>query len=124
MIIDDDVTLRKILVKIFKKIGFRNIREADNGQTAWAMILNTEVDLIITDLNMPGIDGLKLTRMIRSKPKYNNTPILVITGDDSKETIIKAVKSGVNGYIIKPFKLDQILNKIEEVFKKPDPPST
>lgn len=116
LIVEDDPNLRKILVAIVKKLGFTNIREAENGQKAWMTVNNASIGLILTDLNMPVMDGLQLSRMIRANPKYNHIPILVITAADTKETIIKAGKSGVDGYIIKPFDIKQIVAKIEGSF--------
>ena len=116
LIVEDDPNLRKILVAIVKKLGFSNIREAENGQKAWMTINNATIGLLLTDLNMPVMDGLQLSRMVRANPQFNHIPILVITAADTKETIVKAGKSGVDGYIIKPFDIKQIVGKIESSF--------
>lgn len=116
LVVEDDPSLRRILVSIVKKLGFQNIREAENGQKALMTITNTSIGLVLTDLNMPIMDGLQLSKMIRAQAKYDHVPILVITASDTKEVIVKAGKSGVNGYIIKPFKIKQVISKIESAF--------
>lgn len=118
LVVEDDHNLRRIIVNILKKLNFNNIREAENGQNAWAIVLNTDLNLVITDLNMPIMDGLQLSRMIRGNKKYRHLPILVITAADTKETIMRAGKIGVDGYIIKPFNIKQIIQSIEEVFDR------
>jgi len=112
LVVEDDPNLRRILVSIVKKLGFPNIREAENGQKAWMTITNASIGLVLTDLNMPIMDGLKLSKMIRAQPKYDHIPILVITAADTKEVIVQAGKAGVNGYIIKPFIIKQVVSKI------------
>ncbi len=121
LVAEDDPNLRRILVTIVKKIGFTNIREAENGQKAWMTMNNTAVGLVLTDLNMPAMDGLQFTRMVRANQKYNHVPILVITAADTKEMIVKAGKAGVDGYIIKPFDLKQIIKKIQDAFARRNP---
>lgn len=117
LIVEDDDNLRRILKTLIQKLGFAHIREAENGQKAWAtMHANADIGFVITDLNMPVMDGLKLAQLIRSNSKYNGIPILVITAADTKETIVKAGKAGVDGYIIKPFDVKQVIKKIDDAF--------
>ena len=118
LVVEDDPNLRRIIINIIKKIGFPMIREADNGQNAWAVILNAEVSMVITDLNMPVVDGLQLTKMIRGNPKFKHLPVMMITASDTKETIVKAGKVGVDGYLIKPFNVKEILQNIQEALKR------
>ncbi len=113
LVVDDDSNLRRILVNVVKKIGYTDIREAENGQKAWMIINNMEIGILITDLNMPVIDGIKLTRMVRSNSKYDHIPIVIVTSSNTKDSIIKAAKAGVDSYIIKPFELKQIIEKID-----------
>lgn len=116
LVVEDDPNLRRIVINIMKKLGFQNIREADNGQKAWMTVNSTAIGLVLTDLNMPVMDGLKLARLIRSNSKYDHIPILVITAADTKEVIVQAGKAGVDGYIIKPFDVKQIIKKLESAF--------
>ena len=116
LVVEDDPNLRRIIINIMKKLGFTNIREADNGQKAWMTINSTNIGLVLTDLNMPVMDGLKLSKLIRANAKYDDIPVLVITAADTKEIIVAAGKAGVDGYIIKPFDVKHIIKKIEAAF--------
>jgi len=114
LIVDDNYTLREIMVKIVKKLGFHPIREAKNGQEAWTIIVNSSIDLIITDLNMPVTGGLGLIHQVRAHVTFKKIPILVMTTDHSEETIVKSAHLGVDGYILKPFKAKEIAKQIQD----------
>ncbi|MBF0288786.1 MAG: response regulator [SAR324 cluster bacterium] len=113
LVVEDDSKMRRLLISIVKKIGYTNIVESDNGQKAWMLLNNTEIGMMITDLHMPVMDGLKLSRMVRANAKYNHIPIVIVTSSNTKESIIKAAKAGVDSYVIKPFNLQQITEKID-----------
>lgn len=112
--VDDSSTMRRIIKNTLLKIGFSNVLEAGNGIEALEVIAQNKVDLIITDWNMPEMDGLTFVKTLRSKDQYKEVPILMITTEAAKEDILTALRSGVNNYVVKPF-TPEILQ--EKVFK-------
>lgn len=112
--VDDSSTMRRIIKNTLLKIGFSNVLEAGNGIEALEVIAQNKVDLIITDWNMPEMDGLTFVKALRSKDQYKEVPILMITTEAAKEDILTALRSGVNNYVVKPF-TPEILQ--EKVFK-------
>ncbi|BAI79916.1 two-component system, chemotaxis family, response regulator CheY [Deferribacter desulfuricans SSM1] len=110
--VDDSSTMRRIIKNTLIKIGFNNILEASNGVEALDVISKNKVDLIITDWNMPEMDGLTFVKTIRSNSEYDEIPILMVTTEAAKEDILMALKSGVNNYIVKPFTPDTLKEKV------------
>lgn len=122
LIVDDSVTMRRIVINSLKNLGYNDFVEACDGKDAFDK-LNTDssIKFVITDWNMPVVSGLELTKNIRSSEKFSNIPILMVTTRGVKEDIIEALQAKVNNYIIKPFtpnilreKLDQILAPTEK----------
>ncbi len=120
LVVDDFATMRRIIRNILKQIGFENIEEAEDGEQAYAKLKNGNFKFVVTDWNMPNLDGLGLLKKVRSDPELKNLPILMVTAEAEKEKVIEAIKAGVNNYIVKPFtaeilkeKMDKILAKIE-----------
>lgn len=103
LIVDDSSMMRAIIRGAFEKIGLRNIVESSDGVDALKKLIGQDFDLIITDRNMPGMDGVTLVETVRSHSRYANIPILMVTTESEKETVIRALQKGVNGYIVKPF---------------------
>ena len=119
--IDDSSTMRRIIKNTLKRIGYGDeILEAGDGKEALEVLANNDVDLIITDWNMPVMDGLTFVKTIRANAEYNDTPIIMVTTEAAKEDIIVALKAGVNNYIVKPFTPDVLKDKIETVLGKKD----
>ena len=112
--VDDSSTMRRIIKNTLQKLGFSNILEAEHGVEALEVLAKNEVDIIITDWNMPEMDGLTFVKTLRLDPKYVDIPILMITTEAAKEDILTALKNGVNNYVVKPF-TPEILQ--EKVFK-------
>lgn len=110
--VDDSSTMRRIIKNTLIKIGFSNILEAGNGIEALEVIAQNNVDLIITDWNMPEMDGLTFVKTLRAKDKYKETPILMVTTEAAKEDILTALRSGVNNYVVKPFTPDILQEKV------------
>lgn len=110
--VDDSSTMRRIIKNTLIKIGFNNVLEASNGVEALDVISKNKVDLIITDWNMPEMDGLTFVKTIRSNSEYDEIPILMVTTEAAKEDILMALKSGVNNYIVKPFTPDTLKEKV------------
>ncbi len=115
LIAEDNPNLRKVIANVVKKIGYSNILEAEDGVQAWHHIENGKVGLVLTDWSMPGMTGLDLLKKIRgTKGPIGNLPILMITAADTKDQIVTAGKEGVDAYIIKPFSVKTIQDKIQE----------
>lgn len=113
--VDDSSTMRRIIKNTLTRLGFKNIIEADNGVTGLAALAEHKVDLVITDWNMPEMDGLQFVKAIRTNDEYKHLPILMITTEAAKEDILEALRSGVNNYIVKPFTPDTLKEKITKV---------
>lgn len=120
LVVDDVAIIRKSISKNLAKINkIGNVYEASNGLEALEMLEEYENDgigLIITDWNMPELDGMEMVMKIRENPKFKDTYIIMITAQDSKELVIEAVTQGVNDYIIKPYNIATLMKKIERVF--------
>src|SRR6266850_2394117 len=99
LVVDDQLSMRQVTRMALEKIGVRLIHEAENGQTA----LRQPLDLIISDFNMPEMDGLGLLRAVRGHPAVRKLPFILITGRGDRELVVKAAQAGVNNYLVKPF---------------------
>lgn len=115
LVAEDNPNLRKVIVNIVRKIGYENVIEAEDGIAALTQIESGKVGIVLTDWSMPGLNGLELLKRVRSsKEPYKNLPILMITAADTKDSILSAGKEGVDAYIIKPFSVKTIMDKIQE----------
>ncbi len=110
--VDDSSTMRRIIKNTLQKIGFVSILEAGNGIEALEVMAKNKVDMIVTDWNMPEMDGLTFVKTVRQKEQYKDTPILMITTEAAKEDILTALRSGVNNYVVKPFTPDTLQEKV------------
>jgi len=115
LIVDNSPTMRRILANTVVKAGYSDIKEAEDAKDALAKLLAGDFDLLMTDWNIPLMSGLKLTEAVRAEEKLKKIPILMVTTRNMKEDIVNAIKSGVNGYIIKPFDVKTLNEKILEV---------
>ena len=113
LVVDDSTTMRKIISDSLSKIGFSNVIQAGDGQIALTKL--SDVELILTDWNMPNMNGLELTEAVRKDAQLKDIPILMITTRNMKEDIVTAIKCGVNGYIVKPFDAKTLNDKINEI---------
>ena len=118
LIVDDSPTMRRILVNTVQKAGYPNCQEAEDGKDALAKLMAGTYDLIMTDWNMPNMSGLELVEAVRADSKLKEIPILMVTTRNMKEDIVNAIKTGVNGYIVKPFDAKTLNAKINEVLGK------
>jgi len=112
LIVDDFATMRRIMKNILKQLGFTNIIEADDGTTALEELKKTDVDLIISDWNMPKMTGLELLKTVRSTDNLKDLPFLMVTAEAQKQNVIDAVQAGVSNYVVKPFTAEAISEKI------------
>ncbi|MBO8130568.1 MAG: response regulator [Candidatus Marinimicrobia bacterium] len=118
LIVDDSPTMRRIIVNALNKIGYTDIGEASGGLEALEMLGKESYDLILTDWNMPEMNGEQFVTELKKNDSLRDIPIIMITTRGMKEDVITAVKLGVKGYIIKPFTPDVLKEKIDDVLNK------
>ncbi len=118
LVVDDFSTMRRIIKNLLKDLGFTNIQEADDGNTALPMLQQGDFDLVVTDWNMPGMQGIDLLRAIRADVNLKHIPVLMVTAEAKKEQIVAAAQAGVNGYVIKPFTAATLKEKLAKIFER------
>lgn len=118
LVVDDFSTMRRIIKNLLKDLGFANIQEADDGNTALPMLQQGDFDFVVTDWNMPGMQGIDLLRAIRADDKLKHLPVLMVTAEAKKEQIVAAAQAGVNGYVVKPFTAATLKEKLEKIFER------
>ena len=123
LVVDDFATMRRIIRNLLQDLGFSNIAEADDGNTAWPMLQNGSYDLLITDWNMPGMPGLDLLKAVRADARLAKLPVLMLTAEAKREQIVEAAQAGVNGYVIKPFTAETLKAKLEKILAALPPPA-
>lgn len=115
--VDDSPTMRRIIINTLKRAGFSDVAEATDGKDALAKMKVDKFNFIITDWNMPEMDGLTFVNNIRSTKEFESLPILMVTTRSVKDDIVQAMKAGVNSYIVKPFTPDTLKEKIMQVLQ-------
>ncbi|WP_299072683.1 chemotaxis response regulator CheY [uncultured Paraglaciecola sp.] len=118
LVVDDFSTMRRIIKNLLKDLGFANIQEADDGSTALPMLQQGDFDFVVTDWNMPGMQGIDLLRAIRADASLKHIPVLMVTAEAKKEQIVAAAQAGVNGYVIKPFTAATLKEKLAKIFER------
>jgi len=118
LVVDDFSTMRRIIKNLLRDLGFTNVVEADDGNTALPKLKAGGIDFLITDWNMPGMTGIDLLRAVRADPNLAHLPVLMVTAEAKREQIVLAAQAGVNGYIIKPFTAQTLKEKIEKIFER------
>jgi len=113
LVADDSGTMRKIITRSLNAVGIDNVVEACDGLQAFEVYQQANVDLVLTDWNMPGQSGLDLVKAIRATDQ--ETPIVLITTEAEKSRVIEAVQAGVSDYIVKPFEAEQLLAKLVNI---------
>ena len=116
LVVDDFSTMRRILKNILKQIGYSDIEEAEDGNSALIRLRQGGYGLVVSDWNMPNMTGLDLLKAIRADNALNNMPVLMVTAEAKKENVMDAIKAGVNNYVVKPFTADVLKEKIEKIF--------
>jgi two-component system chemotaxis response regulator CheY len=111
--VDDSSTMRRIIKNTLNRIGYTDVVEAEHGVDALAKMAG--VEFVLTDWNMPEMDGLTFVKALRSKPEFNELPIIMVTTEAAKKEILEAIKSGVTDYIVKPFTPQTLKEKIQKV---------
>lgn len=118
LVVDDSPTMRRIVCNALREIGYSEIAEAGDGQEAVAEMNSATPDFVITDWNMPNMNGLELTQHIRGNAQYENLPILMVTTRGMKEDVVAAMEARVSNYVVKPFTPDVLREKIDLVLNK------
>jgi two-component system chemotaxis response regulator CheY len=118
LVVDDQNSVRQMTRMTLEEIGFRHIHEAEHGKQAMEIASLQPLDLIISDFNMPEMDGLGLLRAVRGHPMVRKVPFILLTGRGDKELVVKAAQAGVNNYLVKPFTAAILRQKIEQVMGK------
>ncbi|MEQ8231938.1 MAG: chemotaxis response regulator CheY [Gammaproteobacteria bacterium] len=118
LVVDDFSTMRRIIKNLLRDLGFTNMDEADDGSTALPMLKTGNYDFLITDWNMPVMEGIQLLKEIRNDPKLAELPVLMVTAEARREQIVIAAEAGVNGYIVKPFTAQTLEQKINKIFER------
>jgi two-component system chemotaxis response regulator CheY len=117
LVVDDYSTMRRIIKNLLHDLGYANVTEADDGNTALPMLQNGSFDFLITDWNMPGMAGLDLLKAVRATEKLKKLPVLMLTAEAKREQIVEAAQAGVNGYVIKPFTAQTLKEKIDKILE-------
>lgn len=118
LIVDDSSTSRKFLTKTLKEINFENISEAADGKNALDKLKADKFDLIISDWNMPVMNGLEFLIAVRNDPELADIPFIMLTAEQQKENILIAVRNKVTQYVLKPYTAEILKEKIEKALKK------
>ena len=115
LVVDDFATMRRIVKNILRELDFREIYEAENGAAAVKILESQDVDLIVSDWNMPKMTGLELLKWVRSNEKTKDLPFLMVTAEAQKENVVEAVKAKVSNYIVKPFTAAVLAEKLAKI---------
>jgi len=120
LIVDDFSTMRRIIKNLLRELGFNNTVEADDGLTALPILKAGGIDFLVTDWNMPGMQGIDLLKAVRADEKLSSIPVLMVTAETKREQIMVAAQAGVNGYVVKPFTAGTLKDKIDKIFERID----
>ena len=115
LVVDDFSTMRRIIKNLLHDLGYPDVTEADDGQTALPLLKAGEFDFLITDWNMPGMPGLDLVKAVRADARLAKLPVLMLTAEAKRDQIIEAAQAGVNGYVIKPFTAEILKEKLDKI---------
>lgn len=116
MVVDDQTSMRAMIRRTLQDLGFKDIRDKGGAVEALASIKTDRVHLVISDYNMPEMDGLEFLEAVRNDPVIGKTVFIMLTGSADKEIVQKAAALGVNNYVVKPFAPAALKEKIERVF--------
>lgn len=118
LVVDDFPTMRRIIRNLLKELGFTNVEEAEDGAAGLEKARDGSFQFVVSDWNMPNMDGLTMLQSIRATPGIEKTPVLMVTAEAKKENIIAAAQAGANGYVVKPFTAATLDEKITKIFEK------
>jgi two-component system, chemotaxis family, chemotaxis protein CheY len=122
LVVDDFSTMRRIVINLLKELGYAKVSEAEDGEKALKLLRSTDapipVNFVVTDWNMPVMDGLALLQTIRNTAGLKHLPVLMVTAEAKKDNIIAAAQAGADGYIVKPFNAMTLKEKIDKILAK------
>ena len=118
LIVDDFSTMRRIVRGLLKEIGYANADEAEDGAVALQMLKNTSYDFVVSDINMPNMNGFDLLNAVKADAALKHLPVLMVTAEARKEDIVRAAKEGAAGYIVKPFTKATLEEKVQKIMQK------
>jgi two-component system chemotaxis response regulator CheY len=118
LVVDDFSTMRRIVKNLLKQIGYVNIEEAEDGAQAYAKLKTGGFGFVVSDWNMPNMDGLELLKKVRSDSDLKDIPVLMVTAEAEKDKVITAIQAGVNNYIVKPFTGEVLKEKMDKIIEK------
>ncbi len=118
LVVDDFSTMRRIVKNLLKQLGYINIEEAEDGAQAYSKLKNGGFGFVVSDWNMPNMDGLGLLKKMRSDEELKDVPVLMVTAEAEKDKVVTAIQAGVNNYIVKPFTGEVLKEKIDKIFEK------
>jgi two-component system chemotaxis response regulator CheY len=116
LVVDDSSTMRRIIKNTLARLGHKDVLEGADGVEGWEQLdAHPEVDMLITDWNMPEMNGLELVKKVRADERFKDLPIIMVTTEGGKAEVITALKAGVNNYIVKPFTPQVLKEKLGAV---------
>lgn len=118
LVVDDFPTMRRIIRNLLKDLGYENVDEAEDGAMALEKLRNGSFDFVVSDWNMPNLDGLEMLKQIRADANLSTLPVLMVTAEAKKENIIAAAQAGASGYVVKPFTAATLEEKLNKIFEK------
>ena len=118
LVVDDFSTMRRIVRGLLKEMGMNHADEAEDGAIALHMLKNNKYDFVVSDINMPNMNGFELLKAIKADPDLKSLPVLMVTAEARKEDIVLAVQSGAAGYIVKPFTKATLEDKVIKIMQK------
>jgi two-component system chemotaxis response regulator CheY len=118
LIVDDFSTMRRIVRNLLKEIGFADAEEAEDGAVALNMLRSSKFDFVVSDINMPNMNGFELLKNIRADERLKSIPVLMVTAEAKKEDIVAAAQGGASGYIVKPFTKATLEEKVQKILQK------
>ena len=118
LIVDDFSTMRRIVRGLLKEIGYNNAEEAEDGAVALNMLKSAKFDFVVSDINMPNMNGFELLAAVKAEATLKHTPVLMVTAEARKEDIVRAAQDGAAGYIVKPFTKATLEEKVQKIMQK------
>jgi two-component system chemotaxis response regulator CheY len=118
LIVDDFSTMRRIVRNLLKEIGYANVDEAEDGVAALAKLKGGAFDFVVSDINMPNMNGFELLAAIKAEPNLKHIPVLMVTAEAKKEDIVSAARGGAAGYVVKPFTKATLEEKLQKIVQR------
>jgi two-component system, chemotaxis family, chemotaxis protein CheY len=118
LIVDDFSTMRRIVRGLLKEMGCNNADEAEDGAVALGMLKAAKYDFVVSDINMPNMNGFDLLKAVKTDDSLKHIPVLMVTAEARKEDIVRAAQDGAAGYIVKPFTKATLEDKVQKILQK------